>query len=125
MKKALLIFSLFTAFLNIKAQPHFAVDSVSSLDISQNYLLNEVWGYVDSNGVEYALVGRQDGFSIISLADTLNPVQVYSDTGLITTWRDIKTWQNYAYVISEAPEGLEIYDLSSLPDTVVKVSRYN
>jgi len=125
MKKALLIFSLFTAFLNLKAQPHFAVDSVSSLDISQNFLLNEVWGYVDSNGVEYALVGRQDGFSVVSLEDTLNPIQVYSDTGVNTLWRDIKTWQNYAYVISEAAEGLEIYDLSYLPDSVVKLDRFN
>ncbi|MAC96089.1 MAG: hypothetical protein CMC96_11375 [Flavobacteriales bacterium] len=125
MKKILLFVSLFTAFFNLHAQSHFAVDSVSSLEISQNFLLNEVWGYVDSNGVEYALVGRQDGFSVVSLEDTLNPIQVYSDTGVNTLWRDIKTWQNYAYVISEAAEGLEIYDLSYLPDSVVKLDRFN
>jgi choice-of-anchor B domain-containing protein len=125
MKKIILFAILFNGFITSQAQPHFLIDSVSSLDISQNYLLNEVWGYVDSNGAEYALVGRQDGFSVVSLADTLNPVQVYSDTGTNTIWRDIKTWQNYAYVISEAPEGLEIYDLSYLPDSVVKRNRYN
>lgn len=125
MKKILLLTLFFNGLLASQAQPHFQIDSVSSLDLSQNYLLNEVWGYVDSNGTEYALVGRQDGFSVVSLADTLNPVQLYSDTGANTIWRDIKTWQNYAYVISEAPEGLEIYDLSYLPDSVVKLDRYN
>lgn len=125
MKKIVILFLCLNACYAVQAQSHFLVDSVSSLNISQNYLLNEVWGYVDSNGTEYALVGRQDGFSIVSLADTLNPVQIYSDTGINTIWRDIKTYQNYAYVISEAPEGLDIYDLSYLPDSVVKLNRYN
>ena len=69
----------------------FLFISVSNYKFSNPSLLNtnEVWGYVDSTGVEYALVGRGNGFSVISLANPESPDLVYSDTSARVTARVI------------------------------------
>jgi choice-of-anchor B domain-containing protein len=81
--------------------------------------LSDVWGYTDSAGREYALVGVFDGVSIVSLEDPAQPQQLFFLPHLPTIWRDLKTWQHYAYVSNEAGDGIRIIDLSGLPDTVV------
>ena len=73
--------------------------------------LNDIWGWVDSAGNEYAIVGMNDGTSIINLSDPLSPQEVLFVPGMNSIWRDIKTYGNYAYVTTEAMNGLLIIDL--------------
>lgn len=83
--------------------------------------LNDVWGWVAPDSTEYALVGLLNGVSIVSLADPKNPEEVAFVPGGNSTWRDLKTWGNYAYVTTDqggTREGLLTIDLSQLPDTV-------
>ncbi len=94
---------------------------------SQNYNLNligeyswpntegsDIWGWVDPlDGSEYALVGLNDGFSCVNLSTPSNPIEEFYITDLNSTWRDIKTWGNYAYVTTEADAGLLIVDLAT------------
>lgn len=75
---------------------------------------NDIWGYVDTVGTEYALVGLTTGLSVVELSDPLSPTQVAFLPGPQSTWRDIKTWSHYAYVTNESDSGLLIVDLSSL-----------
>jgi len=75
--------------------------------------LNDIWGWVDSAGNEYAIVGMNDGTSIIDLSDPLSPQEVLFVPGMNSIWRDIKTYGNYAYVTTEAMNGLLIIDLSN------------
>jgi len=77
--------------------------------------LNDVWGYVDETGIEYALVGTRDGVSVVSLADPANPVEVHWEPGANSIWRDLKVWGDVAYITTEAQTGLMILDLSPLP----------
>ena len=79
--------------------------------------LNDIWGWVDSAGNEYAIVGMNDGTSIIDLSDPISPQEVLFVPGMNSIWRDIKTYGNYAYVTTEAMNGLLIIDLSNLPDS--------
>jgi choice-of-anchor B domain-containing protein len=76
--------------------------------------LNDIWG-AEVNGTEYALVGVRDGFSVVSLATPSNPTEVFFESGASSTWRDIKTWNNHAYITNESAGGLLIVDLSTLP----------
>ena len=78
--------------------------------------MNDIWGYTDEFDNEYALVGTQDGTSIVDITDGVNPTEVYWKEGLNSTWRDVKTYGDYAYVTTEALEGLLILDLTSLPN---------
>lgn len=80
--------------------------------------LNDIWGYVDSGGNEYALVGTRTGTSIV---DVTNPATLFEKAfipGPFSTWRDIKTWGNYAYVTHDTQtgpsQGLLIIDLSDI-----------
>jgi choice-of-anchor B domain-containing protein len=85
---------------------------VVSLHSSQ---ANDIWGYVDGAGNEYAIVGLNDGTSIINVTDPANPFEVFYAPGMNSIWRDIKTWNHHAYVTTEAQNGLLIIDLSTLP----------
>ena len=80
-----------------------------------NYEMSDIWGWRDASGIEYALLGSQAGFSVVSLDDPTNPVEVFYEQGDTTLWRDVKTWNNHAYITNEASNGLLIVDLSTLP----------
>lgn len=120
MKK--LIFTLATLFsiYNLKAQLN--MEEVGYLSYSEN--LSDVWGYVDEEGNEYALVGVYDGFSVVDISDPGNPEEIFFGSGPGSIWRDIKTWGDYAYVSNESGNGIYIVDLSPLPDGNISNTTY-
>jgi choice-of-anchor B domain-containing protein len=78
-----------------------------------------ICGYVDQTGKEYALVGASIGLSIVDISNPSAPLQVYQHTGPTgnsSLWQEIKVRGNYAYVTTEAGGGLQIFNLSSLPN---------
>lgn len=79
--------------------------------------VNDVCGWVAGDGKEYALVGLNSGVSIVDInEDTIR--QVAFAPGQDNLWRDINTYEHYAYVSSEARIGLLIIDLQYLPDSI-------
>ncbi|MEZ5056013.1 MAG: choice-of-anchor B family protein [Saprospiraceae bacterium] len=87
--------------------------------LTYNQRLNDVWGWSDpDDGTEYALVGTRTGTSIVSLADVDNAVEVAFIPGPASTWRDIKTWGNFAYVTNETSNGVAVIDMSGAPDNI-------
>ncbi|MFK7935068.1 MAG: choice-of-anchor B family protein [Saprospiraceae bacterium] len=88
-------------------------------NLQYNASLNDIWGWADPDtGVEYAFVGLQTGLSIVSLEDPDNAQEVHFIPGPSSTWRDIKTWKDHAYVSNETSGGVLVIDLSSLPDSI-------
>ena len=87
------------------------MDLVGNLPYSQG--TNDIWGYADGSS-EYALVGTVTGFSVVDVTNPSNPIELFFIEGSSSTWRDIKTWGKYAYVTTEAEDGLLIVDLSDL-----------
>jgi choice-of-anchor B domain-containing protein len=88
-------------------------------NLPYNGALANIGGYVDGNGTEYALVGYEFGLSIVNLADPANPFVAFDVTGTTSDWREVKTWQEYAYVTTEGCcNGLQIINLSYLPDSI-------
>lgn len=80
---------------------------------------NDIWGYVDDEGTEYAILGTRQATAILSLADPAQPEEIAYIPGSFSTWRDMKTWGHFAYVTADAGnDGLLIIDMSGLPDTV-------
>ena len=123
MRRILLIF---LALYPILGFTQVNLDSVSHVNFQalHDTYLNDVWGYVDETGIEYALVGARKGTSVVSLATPENPVEVFWEPGMESIWRDLKTWQNHAYITTEAENGLLILDLSPLPGSNAIVSNY-
>jgi choice-of-anchor B domain-containing protein len=80
--------------------------------------MNDVWGWTDpADGTEYVLLGRSSGISFIDISDPVNPVYL-GDLPTHTTnssWRDVKVYDNYAFVVSEAGgHGMQVFDLTQL-----------
>jgi choice-of-anchor B domain-containing protein len=101
------------------------VTFLSNLNPHPSAGYNDIWGYVDGSGNEYALLGVQTGTSIINVTVPTNPVQVAFIPGPNSTWRDIKVHSTYAYIITEGTgtgRGLQIVDLSQLPTTATLVN---
>ena len=84
--------------------------------------LNDIWGYVDEQGNEYAIVGTEDGTSIMNVSDPANPFEVFWLPGENSTHRDPTVYGDYAYISTEAEEGLTIINLSPLPESNVLIS---
>ncbi len=84
---------------------------------------SNIWGYTDPQGREYALLGTDIGLSIVNITDPRHPVEAAFVPGPgPTRWREIKTFQNVAYVVSEATSpnqysGIQVVDLSGLPNS--------
>lgn len=80
--------------------------------------LSNLTGWSDGAGHEYAIVGTFDGTSIVDITDPTTPVEVQFIDGNNSIWREVRTYGNYAYVVTEAGGGLLCIDLSNLPGSV-------
>jgi len=128
MKKFFLILTIFLPIFSI-SQSNYNLTLVGDFDwngLSYDSEGSDIWGWRNtSTGVEYALVGLNTGFSVVELSNPQNPTEVFFIPGVNTTWRDIKTWENYAYVTNEGGDGLLIVDLNDLTgQTYVNFTNY-
>jgi choice-of-anchor B domain-containing protein len=85
---------------------------------------SDCWGYTAPDGREYALEGVRSGTSIVDITDPSMPREVTFIPGSFSTWREIKTFQQYAYVVNETGGGMQIIDLSGLPGSATLVATY-
>jgi choice-of-anchor B domain-containing protein len=113
MKKIILVLMMPLMALG---QSNFNLDLIGSYE----WLTTEgsdIWGWVDPlTGEEYALVGLNDGFSCVNVSNPSNPIEEFYILDVNSTWRDIKTWGNYAYITTDvtANVGLLIVDLTDM-----------
>lgn len=83
---------------------------------------NDIWGWTDSTtGKEYALMGLDDGVAFVDISDTENLIYLgkLPTATASSIWRDVKVYQNYAYVVAEATNhGVQVFDLKKLRSVV-------
>ncbi|MCO4793226.1 MAG: choice-of-anchor B family protein [Bacteriovoracaceae bacterium] len=91
---------------------------------NRNIEYNDIWGYEAPDGKEYALLGVQDGTSIVDVSDPSNLREIKFISSNRSTWKDIKTYGHYAYVVNESGGGMQILDLSKLPGDVTVAATY-
>jgi choice-of-anchor B domain-containing protein len=89
-----------------------------SLETFGSEAANDNWGWVDpESGKEYVLSGLDDGTAFIDISDLKNPIFLgkLPTATTVSPWRDIKVYENHAFIVSEAPEhGLQVFDLTRL-----------
>ncbi len=96
---------------------------------------NDSWGWTDPlDGKEYAIIGLTNGTAFFDISDPVNPeylgkLPTHTDP---STWRDIKVYENHAFVVSEANgHGMQVFDLTRLrnvanpPETFTEDAHYN
>ena len=116
-----LILTLIVTLLSITSFSQLNTILLSHVNYQQLHQanLNDVWGYVDETGKEYAIVGTTEGTSILDVSDPTSPIEIFWIAGSSSIWRDPCVQGDYAYVTTEANDGLLIIDLSPLPSSSV------
>jgi len=117
------------------AHAQYTLDTLRHIHPRPGTGLSAIWGYTAPDGREYALVGitgsgtgsTSGGTSIVDITDDANPRIVTHINGPNSTWREMKTYRHYAYVVTEASSatGVQIIDLSLLPDTARLVRTFS
>jgi choice-of-anchor B domain-containing protein len=79
---------------------------------------NDSWGWTDpENGKEYALMGLNSHTAFIDISNPSMPILLGAlpSATLNSTWRDIKVYQDHAFIVSEASgHGMQVFDLKRL-----------
>lgn len=118
--KLLILLFLFLSSL-LAAQ----ITNLGSLNPDTQSRYSDIWGYVDENDNEYAIMGGYQGTHFIDVTDPASPQDVGFIAGPPSIWRDMKVHGHYAYITTEGTgngEGLQIIDLSGLPESVTLVT---
>ncbi|MEN8966096.1 MAG: choice-of-anchor B family protein [Polaribacter sp.] len=79
---------------------------------------NDSWGWTDPNTQkEYALMGINKGVVFIDITNPLTPIILgtLKTSTVNSSWRDIKVYKDYAFIVSEAlNHGMQVFDLKRL-----------
>lgn len=89
---------------------------------------NDLWGYVDDDNNEYAIIGSLSDINIINISAIHQPVLVDKfEFGGSSSSRDFKTYDRYVYMVAgTGSEGLQILDMSALPSgSILNVYKNN
>jgi choice-of-anchor B domain-containing protein len=83
---------------------------------------SDSWGWTDpSTGKEYAIVGTSTGTTFVDISDTQNLkiIGVLPTATINSSWRDIKVYNNHAFIVSERASnyGMQVFDLTKLRNT--------
>lgn len=132
LKLTLILFLVLIPFANAQticssgfagAYPCNNIDLMSQLTISQlggtsGIEGNDIWGWTDPlDGKEYAIIGLTShtafvDISIPTASIYLGKLQTATTNSI---WRDIKVYNNYAFIVSEASNhGMQVFDLTRL-----------
>ncbi|WP_373073964.1 choice-of-anchor B family protein [Zeaxanthinibacter enoshimensis] len=81
---------------------------------------NDIWGWTDPlTAREYALVGVDNGTAFVDITDEEQLVYLgkLPTATEASTWRDLKVYENYVFIVSEAENhGMQVFDLNRLRD---------
>jgi choice-of-anchor B domain-containing protein len=79
---------------------------------------NDSWGWTDpATGKEYALMATDSNTSFVDISIPNNPIYLGSlpTATVSSSWRDVKVYNNHAFIVSEAPNhGMQVFDLTRL-----------
>ena len=84
---------------------------------------SDAWGYVSPSGREYAILGMSNGTAFVEItnpaASTLVKFMPRPASASDSLWRNMKTYQNYCYAVSEGGGGIQIFNLAGIDTGVV------
>ena len=95
--------------------------SVTEMGGARGVHLSGNWGWTDpETSREYALIGRIDGTAFVDVTNPEKPVYVgelpRTEGAQVSSWREIKTYKNWALVVSDGSgqHGVQFFDLTRL-----------
>jgi choice-of-anchor B domain-containing protein len=112
--RALVVLALVLTSRAVLAQDSLDVSVLGRLHQYSSY--SDIWGYTTQSGDELALLGTATGTSIVDVSDPTSPAELQFIAGPTSVWRDIKTHDEYAYIVTEDGDvGIQIVHLEAKP----------
>jgi choice-of-anchor B domain-containing protein len=99
----------------VRLMAWFPVNTFNSANTSGN----DVWGYVSPSGREYALMGLSNGTGFVEVTNPGSSRIIAFISGPKSLWRNVKTYQHYAYSVSEGGGGIQVFNLANIDNGVV------
>src|SRR6185295_17590234 len=95
---------------------------ISAIGGKRGIGLSGSWGWTDpTTGHDISIIGRTDGAAFIDVTDPVHPKYlgdlIRTKGANISSWREIKTYKNYALIVSDGSgdhHGIQIFDLTHL-----------
>ena len=107
---------------------HLSIENLS-INFQENTRVNDSWGWKDPvTGKEYAIVGLSSHTSFVDMSDPDNLllIGILPTASVNSIWRDIKVYNNYAFIVSEASNhGMQIFDLTRLRNAEIIPTVFN
>tara|TARA_B110000208_G_scaffold35097_1_gene46406 strand:- start:1734 stop:2975 length:1242 start_codon:yes stop_codon:yes gene_type:complete len=102
----------------------YDLQAIVSLETFRANSGNDSWGWTDpQTGKEYAIMGLDDGTAFVDISVPDQPVYLgkLATASVPSSWRDVKVFQNHAFIVSEAVNhGMQVFDLTRLRDVPSK-----
>jgi len=112
MMRLLLLFVIFGTTYT-KAQKNLSLLA----HLSFTYRCSNIWTY-SQDDYEYALLGTAHGMQIFDITMPASLYEIAHIPGATSIWREIKTYNHFAYVTTEGGGGITIVDMNNLPTSV-------
>ena len=95
---------------------YFRYDDDQATTSNGGLTFNDIWGYTDAQGSEYAILGGYDSIYVFDVTDPATTYKVaVDDPPGNSIWRDFKVFDHYLYAVADqGTTGLRVYDLDSL-----------
>lgn len=101
-----------------QAQTSLDVTLLSQQNLHGTYA--SCWGWTSPGGSEFAILGAALGTAIVDVTVPTAPVEKAFIPGLSSSWREMKSYSHYAYIVTEADGGgMQIVDLATNPPSLV------
>ena len=81
----------------------------------------DCWGYTSPSGREYAMITLTDGTAFVEITNPSNPVVIDKVLGPSSGWRDIKVWDDHAYIVNETGDGIQVVSMENIDSGQVPV----
>ena len=75
---------------------------------------SDCWGYVSPSGREYGIMCTSSGTAFFDVTVPSNPQQVGNISGPGSLWRDVKVYEQFAYIVSEGGSGIQVVSMANI-----------
>ncbi|MEP7197040.1 MAG: choice-of-anchor B family protein [Saprospiraceae bacterium] len=107
-----LLITCLLSICSIYSQKSLNIDSISRIITSEK--CSSIWGMTHSSGKEIGLLATRTGLRIYDLTEPSQPLEIKYIPGNECLWRELKTYKDFIYVVTECSDGVLIVDASNL-----------
>jgi len=103
--------------VGVELRSHLPLSAFDDPPASQG---NDIWGYVSPSGREYVLMGLNTQTAFVDITDSVAPVILGAVIHTSTTWSDMATYAQHAYVVTDGSgRGMQIVDLTEIDEGLI------